>query len=251
MNSLLLAIKSEHYKSAKTAAFWGAIIIPFFIVLAISLGVYYKTDNTWNGNPFQHWMKFISQSLSIMGSFIIPLFCVFVGYAVNNIEHRSDMWKSLFTLPISRFKLYAGKVIYSILLIYLALLCFIIFTYLAGTIMSKVNPEYFHFNQYPIFIFLIALQLKFFFSSLAILAVQFVCSILWRNFLIPLGIGFLGIILGNLLAVSQLSAAKFFPYAQPMYSILSMKLVKQTNSVHISVFTPEIMISIISAMIIF
>lgn len=251
MKSLLSSFRSEVYKSRKTAAFWGAILFPLIIVLAIGIGFFLKTTHPINGNGFSHWMHFINQLLAIMGIIIVPIYSILVAYSVNNIEHSSDMWKSLFSLPVKKASLYGGKVAYAIFLLFITFLCFGLFTLIAGHLLSLAKPDIFYFDQYNITSFVFSLQLKLFLSAMGILALQFVMSIIWKDFLKPMGIGFLGLILGSLLAISKMEYVFLFPYSQPALAIFNLRMLKQDETMGVQVISNEIIASLLTATALF
>ena len=60
------------------------------------------------------WFNFSWAILSVMGSLLLPMLIVFIAYSVNNIEHKAETWKTLFTLPISKFSIYSAKYLYAL-----------------------------------------------------------------------------------------------------------------------------------------
>lgn len=251
MSSLLKSLRSEIYKSRKTSAFWGTIILPLLICGLVTLGLYIKQKNeAFAGPPILQWMQYMSRTQGIMGTLILPMFILFIAYAVNAIEHKSDMWKSLFTLPLSKLGIYAGKYIYSALLVALTLFFFAFFTYLGGHLLSALKPAVYKFNQYNIGSYLTLITVKFFLSSLGILSIQFFVSLIWQDFLKPLGLGFIAVIAGIIIGGAQWQYGYLIPYSHPMIALMTVKATPQMT-LDVNLFCKEIIAGIIYSIVFF
>ena len=250
MKGFLLSLQSEFYKSRKTLGFWSAILLPLLLTSLISLGFFLKSNKLAAMPSNMLWMQFAGISLGIMGSLLLPMFVVFIAYSVNSIEHKSDTWKTLFTLPIPKWSIYSAKYLYALFLILLCLMLFAGFTVAFGNLLGIMKPEL-KFSGYHMEKELFEIYIKFFLASLGILSLQFIMSLLWKDFLKPMGIGFVGTIVGVILATNvKWEYAYLFPYSQPLQSILgTTKRIKP--NVAPDMFTPEVVASIIIAAVIF
>lgn len=254
MKGFLLSFRSEFYKSRKTPGFWGAIILPLLITLMVSVGVYVKSEKFIGMAPMGLWLQYASFSLGIMGSLLLPMYAIFVAYSVNNIEHKADTWKTLFSLPISRWSVYAAKYFYALFLILLCMMLFALFTIGMGNLLSILKPEL-KFNTYHMEVEFIEIYFKLFLSALGVLSLQFLMSLLWSDFLKPMGIGFICTIVG-LIVVRNWEYSYTLPYAHPMLALMSMfkKGLGKTatdSAVHIDIFTKDVFVSLIVAVVVF
>src|SRR5688572_11640607 len=105
MSGFLRALQSEFYKTRKTLALWSAIIFPLILCVLISYGFY---NNAAKINPYSaemQWFRFAGAFIGVMGSLLIPMLVIFQTFSINNIEHRAEMWKSLFSLPIPKWSI--------------------------------------------------------------------------------------------------------------------------------------------------
>ena len=114
MKGFILSFRSEFYKTRKTMGFWSAVLLPLLICLLL-FGMLL-------------WLQFAGAILGVMGSLLLPMLIVFIAYSVNNIEHKAETWKTLFSLPISKLSVYAAKYVYAFFLIVLCLMLFVLFT---------------------------------------------------------------------------------------------------------------------------
>jgi len=256
MKALILSIRSEFYKSRKTAGFWSVVILPLFLCLVLFIN--FLSNNNAVGTPSMLlWIQFAGTIFGAMGTLLLPMLVVFTAYSVNNIEHKSDTWKTLFSLPISKFSIYAAKYIYAMFIILICLMLFVPFTVGFGNLLGLLKPQL-NFGDYSMINILLKMYFKLFLSSLGILSIQFILSLLFRDFLKPMGIGFVATMAGVILASDHLVYAYLFPYAQQMLAASEMP---QPHGQHlaggslpaitIELFTKEIYASLITASVIF
>ena len=258
MKGFILSLQSEFYKSRKTLGFWCAVILPVVICSLVCWGVYSHADKLKPLPPLMQWLQFSSAILNVMGSLLLPIYVIIVAYSVNNIEHKADTWKTLFSLPLSKLSVYAAKYFYALFLVFLCLALFVLFTLGFGNLLSIVKPGL-KFNEYSVAGLLTQLYLKFFLAALGILSIQFLLSLLFSDFLKPMGIGFVCTITGRILASNNWEYAYLFPYSHPM---MAMKALSQTHpkdngvsgkmpEITINMFTHETWVSLAVAIAVF
>jgi hypothetical protein len=240
-------------------AFWSAVILPLLLCLLVSVGFYlHKSEDMANTPPMFLWIQFAGIILAPMGSLILPMLVVFIAYSVNSIEHKADTWKTLFSLPIPKLSVYAAKYLYAFFLIFLCLMLFVLFTISFGNLLGILKPQL-KFGDYSIAGLLAKLYFKLFLSSLGILSIQFLLSLLFRDFLKPMGIGFICAITGIILAGNNWQYAYLFPYSHPMLTIKTLTDGNHHNSaapagmpmITIDLFTKEIFVSLAIAAVVF
>ncbi|MEB0263831.1 MULTISPECIES: ABC transporter permease [unclassified Mucilaginibacter] len=128
MKEFLLSFRSEFYKTRKTIGFLGAILLPLLISLLAFAIFYTKSEKFTAMQPMELWVQFSMIGLGMMGTLLLPMYTIFVAYSVNNVEHKADTWKTLFSLPISRWSVYGAKFVYALFLVFLCLALFALFT---------------------------------------------------------------------------------------------------------------------------
>jgi hypothetical protein len=237
--------------------FWSPVLLPLLLCLLLFVGFYNKSDKLSQAPGMILWLQFAGAILGIMGSLILPMLIVFIAYSVNSIEHKADTWKTLFSLPISKLSVYAAKYFYAFFLVFLCLLLFVLFTLGFGNLLGVLKPEL-KFSEYHVASLLTQVYFKLFLSSLGILSIQFLLSLLFRDFLKPMGIGFTATITGVILAANGWKYAYLFPYSHPMLAIKTMEDGLKNHpgpgampQITIDLFTKEIFVSLTIAVIIF
>lgn len=252
MRSLYISLISEFYKSRKTLAFWAAILLPVIICGLITFGFYTNSAKLLKINypGIILWAQYVGASLNVMGLLIMPFYVIFMAFSVNNIEHKNDTWKTLFAQPLNKFSIYAAKYLYAVLLIAICLFLFASLTFCFGHLLQALVPG-FSFNQYNPSSILINSYLKLFLSSLGILSLQFILSLIWSDFLKPMGIGFVGTIMGIVTANLNWKYAYLIPYSLPTLALRITKVKKGGNPLDFQIFTNEIWTSLIYALVLF
>jgi lantibiotic transport system permease protein len=255
MKAFFLSLWSEFYKSRKTLGFWCAILLPLVICLLMSIGFFANSDKMAGMPGMLLWIRFTGGVLNIMGVLLLPMFVVFLAYSVNNIEHRADTWKTLFSLPLPKLSVYAAKYFYALLLLFLSLLLFVVFTIGFANLLSALKPEL-KFGDYHMEKTLFEVYFKLFLSGLGILSLQFFLSLLWKDFLKPMGLGFVGTISGVIMASMNWKYAYLFPYAHPMLALTSMmprssKGGPASKELVINILTDDVYVSLAVAAVVF
>jgi hypothetical protein len=257
MKGFILSFRSEFYKTRKTAGFWSAVILPLLLCLLLFIGFYSHSDKLAGLPGIMLWVQFSGAILGVMGSLLLPMLIVFIAYSVNSIEHKADTWKTLFSLPISKLSVYSAKFFYALFLVLLCLALFVLFTIGFGNLLGVLKPQL-KFSEYSMASTLTQLYFKLFLSSLGILSIQFLLSLLFRDFLKPMGIGFVATITGVILASNKWTYAYLFPYSHPMLalSVLPKRhdpapVASGMPTITIDLFTKEIFVSLIVAAVVF
>lgn len=239
--------------------FWSAVLLPLLLCLLLFVGFFVKADHMVNTPPMILWFQFAGAILGIMGLLLLPMLIIFIAYSVNNVEHKADTWKTLFSLPIPKLSVYAAKYFYAFFLIFFCLSLFVLFTLGFGNLLSLLKPQL-KFNEYNIADILTQIYFKFFLASLGILSIQFLLSLLFSDFLKPMGIGFVCTITGSILATNNWEYAYLFPYSHPMMAMRALSQGQGKGGNHpspinphltIDLFTKDTGVSLIIAVVVF
>lgn len=250
MKGFILSLQSEFYKSRKTLGFWSAILLPLILMLLVSIGFFLKADKMAMLPPKAVWLQFFIIPMGIMGSLLLPIFIIFICYSVNSIEHKSDTWKTLFTLPIAKWSIYSAKFLYAVFLIFVTLMLFATFTWAFGNLLGIIQPKL-KFSGYHMEKELFQIYFKLFLASLGIISLQFLMSLIWKDFMKPMGIGFVAFITGVILVqAAKWEYAYTFPYSQPLLAIIGTGK-KAKSDLGFEIFTTDVLYSLGTAIVIF
>ncbi|RKR81221.1 hypothetical protein BDD43_1366 [Mucilaginibacter gracilis] len=256
MKGYILSVRSEFYKSRKTLGFWCSIILPFLICLLMFVAFLTHSEKMAKLPAQILWVSYANVIFGVMGKLLLPIYIIIIGYSVNSIEHRADTWKSLFSLPISKWAVYAAKYTYAVFLVFMCLMLFYLFTIGGGNLLGALKPElkFFEFHMEG---FLALIYLKLFLASLGILSVQFLLSLIWADFIKPMGIGFLGTITGWILVGFNWEYSYWIPYAHPVLTTNSIFTFNKKPVapgplvLSVDMFTKEVFVSLALAAVFF
>ncbi|RYZ46863.1 MAG: ABC transporter permease, partial [Sphingobacteriales bacterium] len=203
--------------SRKTLAFWASIVLPVIICGLVAFGFYNSADKIvkFNYTPEVYWFQFLRPTISIMGTLILPFYIIFMAFSVNNLEHKNDTWKTLFAQPLNKLSIYSAKYFYGLVLIFICLFLFFLLSWLAGLGLSVLDSR-FGFNKVSPVQFLSSIYFRTFLSALGIFSIQFILSLVWGDFLKPMGIGFVLTIAGMITTMVGWKHAWLIPYGSPI-----------------------------------
>lgn len=217
--NLINSLNSEWLKTKRSAASWLCLIGGFFIpliFLIISL-VKHNTINSY-GTNVNIWEAHFTQLWQNMSSFLLPMGVILASSLITQIEYKNNTWKQLFATPQTFTNIYISKFLVILIMIIKFFVFFNIGIVLSGIIPSLLFDGHFPNQNIP-FLFFIKENIKYFLTCLPIIAIQYLISLNFKNFLIPVGIGLLGLI-GSLIGLSW----KYI-YISP-FSYCAMTLVK-------------------------
>jgi hypothetical protein len=202
MNNFFACFSAEWLKKQRSFADWlvwiGGLFIPVintivFLVYPKQLLKLHAQPDFWQGLFYKSW-----ESMSVM---LLPMGIVLAVSLVTQIEFKNNCWKQLHTTPASFTSIFFSKMaVLAIMLLQL----FILFN--LGIYLSGVIPSLFHasipFPSYTIPIdFVLVENGKFLLACLPLMALQYLISLQFKNFLIPIGAG-LALVIAGLIALS-------------------------------------------------
>lgn len=201
MNAFVDSFASEWLKKKRTASSFlivvGSLLIPAIIIIARSD----SADGLAAANRGPHvWELLFNRNWQIMASFLLPMGIVLVTSLITQLEFRNNTWKQLCTTPQSDTLIFFAKL--AVILVML-LEFFVLFNF--GIWLSGVVPSFFFravpgpMESLPLGR-LLAADSRFLLDCLPIVALQYLLSLRFRNFLIPLGVG-LGLYVASMVAV--------------------------------------------------
>ena len=199
--SFLYSFQSEWLKKRHSAASWltvlGAFLIPVIILVSriddhASLTKWNLSDHLWEG--------IYHRSGQFMGLFLLPMGVILATSLITQVEFRNNTWKQLHTTPQMLTTIFFAKLA---VIMVMMIQFFILFN--IGIYLSAVVPGLFFrgvpYPKEPIpFSLFLRGDLHFFIASLPIIALQYLLSLQFKNFLIPIGAG-IALYIASMIAV--------------------------------------------------
>lgn len=185
----------------------------FFIVYLV------KPENFIPEAGVSPWDSFMSNQIQNSIPFFVPMFIVLITSLIIQVEHKSAGIRYLFALPIPKWSIYFGKlwvVLFSILSAYVY---FYIAILLFGVLLGVLNPDFGFLDFQPDHFKYLEMLLTSFVASLGVVGIQFWMSFRFKNFIVPLSIGMILVVVG--LIVMQVPESIYFPYAYNALSVFA------------------------------
>lgn len=228
MTTFIHSFQSEWLKTRRSLAFWMVVIGGFFTpaIIIIARLIYhdrlqeiYSAENFWN----VHWRN----SWESMAIFFLPLGAILSTSLITQIEYKNNTWKQLHTLPLTYTTIFFAKLAVIVVLMLQFFALFNIGIYLSALVpYLLVSGTPYPAQPLPYMLFLRENAL-YFIDCLPIVALQYLISLRFKNFLVPVGLGFLFWI-GALSALSW-KYGYVIPYTYGMFNYL--KDAAQTRAV--------------------
>ncbi len=202
MKSFIQCFSAEWLKKRRSFADWlvwiGAFFIP--VINTIIFLVYPKQLLKLHAAP-DFWQAIFLKSWETMSVMLLPMGIVLAVSLLTQVEFKNNTWKQLHVMPVPFTSIFFSKLAVLLLMLLQLILLFNI-----GIYVSAVIPSFLHttipFPSYKIPVeFLLLQNGKFYLAAIPLLALQYLISLQFKNFLIPIGAG-LALVIGGLIALS-------------------------------------------------
>ena len=190
--SFVHSFLSEWMKKKRSLASWMVIIGGFFtpaIVVTVRL-VHYDSLPAIYANP-TFWIKHWRTSWESVAIFLLPIGVIMATSLITQLEYKNNAWKQVHTTPLSLTTIFFSKLLVIVVMMLQFFILFNIGIYLSAIIPYLVIPGV-PFPTEPIpFLSFLKQDGLYFIDCLPIIALQYLLSLKYKNFLVPMGAGFL------------------------------------------------------------
>jgi lantibiotic transport system permease protein len=217
--SFINSFQSEWLKRKHSLASWIVIIGAFFtpaIIIVVRVMHYDKMQMIYSSDKF--WKQLWMTSWESMALFLLPIGVVLATSLITQIEYKNNTWKQLHTFPLSLTTIFFSKLAIIIVMMFQFFVLFNIGIYLSALVpyllVSGVS-----YPKAPIpFVPFLKENMLFFIDCMPIIALQYLISLKYKNFLVPVGVGF-AIWIAALGGLSW-KYGYIIPYTYSMYNYL-------------------------------
>ncbi len=223
------ALRSEWLKRRRSLGSWlivvGASFTPAIVTVArvvrhAGLPELYTADDFWT--------RLWSDSWESMAVFFLPMAAILATSLVTQIEYRNNAWKQVHTLPLGPATVFFAKLTVILVMMVQFFVLFDLGIYLSAVVPSLLVPGVPYPQAHLPAARFLADSARYFVDCLPIVAAQYLLSLRFRSFLVPIGFGFLAWV-GALAAVSWR-----FGYLEPYaYSMLHYLVDKAARRVFV------------------
>lgn len=210
MIGFLRLVASERLKLSKSFI-W--LLVPLSPLLSLVIGLLISLDSVDTAaESYMGYAMMLTSMASFHSMLFLPILTGVFSAFVCRYEHGGGGWKQLLTLPISRTGLYCAKFFTVAMLLAFTQLLFLGAVYMAGA--------YHGINGSIEWDMLLKAIGGGFIACLPLAALQLLVSVSWSSFGAPLAINVM-LTVPNMLIVQSEKIGPFYPWAQPMLTMLS------------------------------
>jgi hypothetical protein len=190
--AFVYAFQGEWLKKKRSLASWLVIVGSFFtpaLVIVARLVNHDRLQAIYAADHF--WPQLWKASWESMAVFFLPMGAILATSLVTQIEFRSNSWKQVHVLPVSLATIFSAKLAVVILMMVQFFVLFNVAVYLSA-VLPPILAGGVPFPKNPIpFARFLRDDLLYFAACLPIVAAQYLLSLRFKNFLVPVGVGFL------------------------------------------------------------
>lgn len=212
-NTFIKTLKAEFIKikgsNILTLGIILGSILPFIFMITNG------SDASYAINPVAkntlYFKSLFDLLLEAMSGFFLPLLIIITASKIAQLDHKNKGWQLMETQPITKFSIFFSKFLILTYNVFRALLLFTIAVLVSGwiyTLFVDLNENYSMAIPWEHFAYVIS---RLFIASLAVVALQYVISVLISNFIWSLVLGF-GMLLSQLFLENFNFNLRWFPY---------------------------------------
>ena len=218
------SFQSEWLKTRRSLAAWLVIIGSFFIpaiMFAVRLVYHEKLQGDSIAPAF--WETLFGNCWQTMAFLLLPMGVILSTSLIAQLEYRNNTWKQLHTTPQYFSTIFLAKfaVIATMMLQFLVL-------FNIGILLTGFVPHLLFgvaLPQQPVpWGYFLTQNAYFFVDCLPIIALQYLISLQFKNFLVPLGVGF-GILLASLISL-EWKYCYWMPYTHCSLNFYAIRHIK-------------------------
>lgn len=194
-------------------------ILTLGIILGAILPIFFITANGFDGSyatrpvlPNSLFFTSIFNQLSkIFSGFFLPLLIIITASKIAQLDHKNKGWQLMETQPITKFSIFFSKFLILVYNVFRSLVIFAFAILVCGLMYTLFIDIHENYSMDIPWEFMFYALGRIFIASLAVVALQYVISVLISNFIWSLVLGF-GMLLGQLFLSDLDFNLRWFPY---------------------------------------
>lgn len=190
MTIFLHSFRSEWLKKKHTAAAWLTLAGGFFIPVILLIARLNNPHKLYHDNTSGRlWQTLYNTSWQYMGILLLPMGVILVTSLITQLEFKNNTWKQLHTAPQPFAVVFFAKLLVILIMLLQFFVLFTIGIYLCGIIPAVFNKNLpYPADGFPVLLFAKG-SLGFFVASLPVVSLQYLVSLVSKNFVVPVGVG--------------------------------------------------------------
>jgi lantibiotic transport system permease protein len=216
--NLLISLRSELLKTKRTVSLYlcgiAAALIPTIFLLDFS---FETLEPETLKDP---WNAFFIGGLSGFSFIILPMYVILTCTLLPQLEYRNNTWKQVLVSPQPKFYFFISKFLTIHFFILLLLLFFTLLMLSTAGVAQLIRPDVVLYSDKSNWNKFFNKMGNVYLSILALSAIQFWMGTKFKNFIVPVGVGFALWMLGTILLFEfKWVHADMFPYTFPTLNV--------------------------------
>lgn len=198
-NTFYKAFSSEQYKLSKNKEIFGILLLPALIIFAVDLYNIYRilTEGGAGEGSSNPWKLILGRTICMFLYILYPILVSLFVHACCDVEYRNNNYKILFTIPVSKSKIFVSKVLFILITVWFSMILTYLVFLLSGYLFSIIFPEL-GFQNYDFREVIFYVFLKFAITLSAIAMIQLALSLTFKSFIYPIGFSMFMLIFSGL-----------------------------------------------------
>jgi len=220
--SFLHSFQSEWLKTRRSLAAWLVIIGGFFLPFIMLVGrtVYHEKTSAESTSPL-FWENLAGQCWQFMALFLLPMGVILATSLITQIEFRNNAWKQVHTTPQHFYTLFWSKLMVIMVMVVQFFILFNIGIYLAGAVPALLLGTVDYPSQPFPFMYMLKTSGRFMLDILPVVGLQYLISLQFKNFFVPLGVGIAMLMLS--LVMVEWKYGYIVPYTYSPYNFFELR----------------------------
>ncbi|WP_400192313.1 ABC transporter permease [Hymenobacter sp. B81] len=210
------ALSADTLKLKNTAALWLSLVSGALPV-ALSFLIYFFKGHQLLKPGQNPWPDYVLHSWRTATGLLLPLFVVLLTSLLLHVENKAAAWKHLYAQPLGRGTLLGSKLLLLLGLNLLAQVSYALLLLASGLLLGVLRPGLL-FADFALPLLPAATLLAHtYLATLGLLGIQYVASLWWRSFVLPVALG-MGAVVATL-TLMRWEHIAWIPYAAPLLSL--------------------------------
>lgn len=192
MRIFFYSVQSEWLKTKNSIASWLCLVGGFFIPL-LYLIADIKNKTFINSAGTEIWQTHFTRLWMNMSGFLLPMGLILASSLITQVEFKSNSWKQVHVTPQKYSTIFFAKLAVLLGMTLKFFLFFNIGVIIAGTVPCLIFDHSFPKENIP-WLYFIEKNARYFIACLPIIALQYLLSLQFKNFVIAVGVGLAGLI---------------------------------------------------------
>lgn len=190
MNIFISNLRSEWLRKKRSLASWLVIIGGIFIPLLSTIAaITYPKETIGKYDPKLFWQFLYNNNIQFMAFFLLPMGMILATSLITQLEHKNNGWKLVHAMPLSYATIFFGKLALILIMMIQFFLLLNVCIWLSGVVPILISSDLsYPAGSFP-FDYYAKHSLNYFIALLPVVTLQYILGILFKNFLVPLGVG--------------------------------------------------------------